>query len=170
MRLLPPARVVLVAVVTCVATPAYAQWTRHHGSECVPQVPPSLDRFAVVLGGATNADPAWGMDTVCASDDSDAYPDSAISEVRLYLYDASPTDSIVVQVCVATRDFQGIGLCSTREHTTTDSFVGPFVMTLSGDDLDLWRQKHDFGYFKIWVPAKVGTAGFSFVKGWITQQ
>ena len=40
MRLLPPLHVVLAAIVTCVATPAYAQWTRHHGSECVAGSPP----------------------------------------------------------------------------------------------------------------------------------
>jgi len=168
MRLLPPLHVVLAAIVTCVATPASAQWTRHHGSECVPEIPPSLATFAVRMGGATN-DSAWGADIVCAFDDSDAYPASAITEVSVYLYDASDTDSIIVRICATLPTNQGIGPCSATRKTT-DSFVGPGVLTFSGSELDVWRQDGNFGYLYIWLPAKSGAKGFSFIKGWITKQ
>jgi hypothetical protein len=168
MRLLPPLHVVLAAIVTCVATPAYAQWARHHGSECVPQIPPSLAQFAVVMGGATNADPGFGTDMVCAFDDSDASPAGTLTEVSIYLYDASPTDSIIVNVCATLPTDQGGGTCS-GSRRTTDSFVGPGVLTFSGSELDAWRRDGNFGYLQIWVPAKSGTR-LSFIKGWITQQ
>jgi hypothetical protein len=167
MRLLAPVRVVLAAVVTCLATPAYAQWARHHGSECVKRVG-SLDRIAVTMGGLTNPDPSWGADIACASDDADAFPDSAVSELRVYVYDASETDSISVQVCATLRGDQSGGVCS-GARKTTDSFVGPGVLTFSGSELDAWREGYNFGYLYIWLPAKSGPSGFSYIKGWITQ-
>jgi hypothetical protein len=170
MRLLPPLHVVLAAIVTSVAAPAHAQWTRHHGGECIPQLPASLGTFAVTMAGATSADPGWGVDLVCASDDSDEYPDSAVTRVRIYLYDGSPTDKITLSVCTVVRDAPPPFVRCSGTTETTDSFVGATVFTLSGDDLDAWRQGYDFGYLYIWLPAKSGATGFSYVKGWITEQ
>ena len=52
MRLLSPIRLVLVAALACWASTAHAQWTRHHGSECLPANADEVDTGAAFVGTA----------------------------------------------------------------------------------------------------------------------
>ena len=165
MRLLPPAFVV-VACMLGIAPRAEAQWTRHHGGECVTLVGGQLPLLSLSSGGATNIE-SWGLALNCPSDDSDVYPDSAVTEIRAYVYDASPTDGVMVRACVYNRGQEAYAACWTDQHTS-DSFVGPAVLTLSGDDLSLWQEGYDFGFIEVRLPGRHGDFGFSSLQGWIT--
>jgi hypothetical protein len=155
----------------CVAAPASAQWTRHHASECIPQTSFSLTHFVVAGTGVTNMSASSSpIDVACPSDDTDAYPDSDLTEVRVHVYDGSPTHGITVQACSVVRDPKGGWSNCSRIRETSDEFVGAAVITLSSLELETWSHGDDFDYLYITIPPRSGSLGFSHVKGWITQQ
>jgi hypothetical protein len=170
MRPLSPVRLVFIAVLSCAATTAHAQqWARHHPNECQPMYPHEGDNFAIIGAGAANSATNTTITLVCPSDDTDQYPDSVVTEVRVYVYDASPTDFIRVRACIMSRDDEFThSSCSGSIHGTTTTFVGPAVITLSGDELADWRQGQDFGFIRVELPAKSGPLNFSYIKGWVT--
>jgi hypothetical protein len=169
MRFLSPARVVLVAVLACWATAADAQWTRHHGSECLPEQFGSIAAFAITAGGSTNTSPDYEVVLMCASDDTDEHPDSTVKEVKVYVYDASPTESVRVEACTVARDSAEMR-CSPAD-TTSPAFVGGTFIRLSAEDLARWMNNGtDFGILRVSLPARVGPTGFSYLKGWVTEQ
>lgn len=161
---------VLAALATCVAAPASAQWVRHHASECVPMIGPSLDDLVIVGAGATNVDDTgWPVELACASDDRDDYEDATVTEVRVYVYDASPTEGIWVAACANFFEPNPTFLCSKHQETSA-AFVGPAVITLSGHDLAIWKEDLAFGFVYVTIPVRSGVTGFSYLKGWTTQQ
>ena len=167
MRLLPPVRLVLAAGLCLAAAPAHAQWARHQGGECHPMSPAYQATHATTGLGSTNTNPAATIWLACRSDDTEAYPDSAVNAVRLYVHDASPTDGFTIRACVSRRETEA-GQCSAA-YTTSAAFVGGTVITILGNGLDLWKDSTDFSYLQVEVPAKAGGNGFSYLKGWVTE-
>jgi hypothetical protein len=167
MRLPSNVRLVLAGILCFAAAPAHAQWARHQGGECRPVSSAYQASHATTGLGSTNTSPTNTIWLDCRSDDTDRYPDSAVNEVRLYVHDASPTDGFTVRACVSRRDSEA-GQCS-ASYTTSAAFVGGTVITISGDDLDLWKDSIDFSFLQVEIPARFGGNGFSYLKGWVTE-
>jgi hypothetical protein len=158
---------VLVAALACWASTAHAQWTRHHGSECLPANADEVSDHAITSWGSANTSVDHVVLLACPSDDTDRYPDSTAGEVRVYVYDASPTDTVRARICLAYRTATG-GTCSAWRSTAVGA-VGGAVITLSGADLDLWKQGTDIGRLEVLLPKREGLTGYSYLKGWVTQ-
>jgi hypothetical protein len=167
MRLLAFIGLGLIAALSCGTGTAEAQWARHQGGECRPESAIDPQGHAVTGFGSTNIAADHSIWLACRSDDTEPYPDSAVNEVRIYVRDSSPTDGFTVRACVTYRESNG-GTCS-NPYTTGTTFVGDSTITISGANLELWRQSIDFSYLLVEVPAKAGSNGFSYVKGWVTE-
>jgi hypothetical protein len=167
MKPLPIVRLSIAAFCCGATTVAEAQWTRHQGVECRPSTGTQQASHANTGFGATNISATSRITLACRSDDTSAYPDSAVNEVRLYVRDASPLHGITVQACVTRRNESG-SQCSASYGTST-VFVGDAEITIPAAGLALWKDSIDFSYLRVVLPPKYGNS-FSYLKGWVTEQ
>lgn len=161
---------VAVAVVLLIAAGASAasgQWSRQHASTCLPTDNINGEFYIASAPGVGNTSEDMQLWLTCPSFDTSEQPDSALQQVRVYVYDGSSSDGVQVRACATARD--GTNLSCSQPVETGNTFTGYATLTLNAQALSQW-DGNGFSYVLVRLPRRVGILGVSWVKGIVATQ